>query len=120
MKNGWEKVKKRAPWKEIVLIGGLAILLIIACWQVFIKEDVVNTAVPSSAEETRLKEILEKIDGVGSAEVMISDGETNEKGVVIVCEGANNISVLIDVREAAATALGINQQNVKIYLKNKQ
>ena len=51
---------------------------------------------------------------------MISDGETNEKGVVIVCEGANNISVLIDVREAAATALGINQQNVKIYLKNKQ
>ena len=117
MGKHWQFLKKNVAWKEIFLIGGLAILLIIAAWQVFGNDNHAQTSAQATAEEVRLKEILEMIDGVGAAEVMISEGETGEKGVVIVCEGANRISVLMDVREAAATAIGVHLKNIKIYLK---
>ena len=112
-------LKKRLHLKEILLLCGLAFLLLIACYEVFFREDQ-SVNVGLSAEEIRLREILETIDGVGAAEVMIGQSENGEKSVVIVCEGAKNISVLIDLREAAAAAIGIESKNVKIYLKNKQ
>ncbi|MBQ8374631.1 MAG: hypothetical protein IJX98_03520 [Clostridia bacterium] len=113
----WKKQKGKIKWKEILLVGGLAVLLGIAAWQVFLNPTAEEVAQVRSDEESRLITILENIDGVGKADVMISAAETGERGVVIVCEGANDISVLIDVREAAATALGIEQKQVKIYLK---
>ena len=70
-------------------------------------------------EEIRLVSILENIDGVGDAEVMIGLSEDGERRVVVVCDGADRISVLMDVREAAANALGIEEKFVKVYLKNK-
>ena len=89
-----------------------------AVWQVFIDEK--QPAIKyENAEESRLVAILEQIDGVGEAEVMIGASESGERGVVIVCEGANRLSVVVDIREAAAIALGINQKNVKVYLKNQ-
>lgn len=111
--------RKRLRLNEILLLGGLAILLIFAIVEVFgNKEEAAS--VQCSAEEVRLQEILEMMDGVGAAQVMIAQGENGNKSVVIVCEGANDFSVLIDVREAAAAAVGIDEKNVKIYLKNKQ
>ena len=85
-------------------------------WLVFGKDETTaNTA--STDTEKRLAAILGDIDGVGEVEVMLSDTDEGEKGVVIVCQGAKDIVVLLSVREAAATALGIQQKNVKIYLK---
>ena len=48
-----------------------------------------------------------------------SQHETDEgvQSVVVVCEGANNLQVVIDVREAVASAVGTQEKNVKIYLK---
>ena len=110
---------KRFRFKEILLLCGLAVLLVIACYEVFVKDEKIKS-VSGSVEELRLKEILQTIAGVGEAEVMIGESENGVKSVVIVCDGANNLSVLIDLREAAAAAIGIDEKNVKIYLKNKQ
>lgn len=110
--------RKKPKHLEIVLLALLAFLLCIAVWQVFLTDEK-ETVGAINDEEARLISILQSIDGVGETEVMIGESETGERGVVIVCEGANRLSVLVDVREAAATALGIEQKNVKIYLKNQ-
>ncbi len=111
--------KKRGKVLEIVLIVMIALLLCFAVWQVFFKKDKDEAAISMTGEEERLIAILEQIEGVGKADVMIGTAEDGQRSVVVVCEGANSISVLIDVREAAATALGISEKQVKIYLKNQ-
>ena len=111
--------KKRGKVLEIAIIALIALLLCFAVWQVFFKKDKDESAVSATGEEERLIAILEQIEGVGKADVMIGTTDDGERSVVVVCEGANSISVLIDVREAAATALGISEKQVKIYLKNQ-
>ena len=112
IKMHWKKLRL----KEVLLISILSVLLLGGTWLVFDKQDA-QSELSFSDTEKRLASILSDIEGVGAVEVLLSDAENDEKGVVIVCQGANNISVLISVREAAATALGIPQKNVKIYLK---
>ena len=112
VKTRWKKLRL----KEVVLLSILSILLLIGAWLVF-SEKTSTTYTASTDTEKRLVAILEKIEGVGEVEVMLSDTEDGERGAVIVCEGANDIRVLISVREAVATALGVQQKNVKIYLK---
>ncbi len=112
----WLDNKRGAKLIEISLFVCLALVLCVAVWQAFFKEDKTSHAL-GNAEEAKLVAILENIAGVGEAEVMIGVYENGERGVVIVCEGANNLSVFIDVREAAAIALGIEPKNVKVYLK---
>lgn len=116
--NSFKIKLKKLKLKEVVLFSILAMFLLFAAWKVF--GDTNNSAkqtVVLSETEKKLISILENIDGVGEANVMVSETEEGEKCAVIVCEGAENIRVLIAVREAAATALGTAQKNVKIYLK---
>ncbi len=114
--NNWLDKKRGAKLIEVGLFVCLALVLCIAVWQAFFKEDKTSHA-SESAEEAKLVAILENIAGVGETEVMIGVYENGERGVVIVCEGANSLSVLMDIREAASIALGIEPKNVKIYLK---
>ena len=112
----WLNNKRSAKLIEIGLFVCLAFVLCIAVWQAFLKEDKISQATETT-EEAKLVAILENIAGVGEAEVMIGVYENGERGVVIVCDGANSLSVLMDVREVASIALGIEPKNVKVYLK---
>ena len=114
----------KSKWKDTVTFILIALILAIAVWLVFGKgaettSSVSNstTSAVSSEEEIKLAELLSQIQGVGEVDVMIYQTESGEKSVVVVCDGANNLQVNMDVREAAATALGTTQQAVKIYLK---
>lgn len=111
-----DKIKPKGI--EIVILLGFALLLCFAVWLVFLQEDEPTKAY-GSEEETRLVALLENMEGVGEAEVMISTAENGARGAVVVCDGATRLSVIADVREAVATALGIEQKNVKVYLKNQ-
>lgn len=108
---------KKLKYKEVLLFTILAVLLFFSAWKVFGVTDKTAQTTALSETEKKLIAILENIDGVGDAEVMVSETEDGEKSAVIVCEGARDIQVLITVREAVATALGTAQKNVKIYLK---
>ncbi|MBR2375017.1 MAG: hypothetical protein IKA88_01880 [Clostridia bacterium] len=69
--------------------------------------------------EQKIARILEEIDGVGDAEVIVCETEDGVKSAVVVCEGARDFTVVLDVREAVAAALGTEQSAVKIYLKKE-
>ena len=104
-------------WKDLFLIGVLAIALLFAVSQVFKKEE--KTGVVSSMTETEKKvsRLLQEIQGVGDAEVIVCEEEDGATRVVIVCDGAKDIRVVMDVREAVAAALGTEEKSIKIYQK---
>ena len=49
---------------------------------------------------------------------MINEGENGVLGVVIVCEGANNIMTRNDILNAVSTALNIDKNLIAIYSMN--
>ena len=113
----------KKPWKngkikDVLILCGLAIVLIVAAWKIFYtKEEGVGVTFTGTEAEQKVGKILESIEGVGDAEVMICATEEGVQGVVVVCEGANDLQVVMNVREAVATALGTEQKAIKIYLK---
>ena len=107
----------RGKWKDLLLIGILAIALLFAISCVFEKNE--EKTVPSSMTETERKvsRLLQEIQGVGDAEVIVCETEEGTKNVVIVCDGAKDIRVILDVKEAVAAALGTDEKYIKIYQK---
>lgn len=49
---------------------------------------------------------------------MINEGENGILGVVIVCEGANNLMTRNDILNAVSTALNIDKKIIAIYSMN--
>lgn len=68
-----------------------------------------------SATEIKLTAILSSIEGVGDADVMITEDEGGIMGVVIVCTGANNIMTRNNILNAVSTALNIDKKIIAIY-----
>ena len=110
----------KSKWKDTIVLILLAFVLAFAVWQVFGKDkeqSVSITQTPTSEEELKLTQLLSQIQGVGEVSVMIYQTKEGEKSVVVVCDGANDLQVNMNVREAAAAALGTTKNAVKIYLK---
>ena len=105
--------------KDVLTIGGLALVLVFASWRIFYagEENNTNASAPSTQTELRVRRLIEEIDGVGRAEVMVYETEEKVSGVVVVCDGANDIQVVIQVKQAVAAALGVQEKAVKIYQK---
>ena len=107
--------------KDILIIGVLGIVLFYTAWKIFEEDDVSNTAAQLQLSETEMKvmRILQEIDGVGEANVVVCEKGEEIVSVVVVCEGANNLRVVMNVREAVAATLDTSQKIVKIYLKKE-
>ena len=69
-----------------------------------------------SDDEQRLQTILSHMEGVGESRVMISRGEDGIDGVVIVCDGAENIMTRSDILNAVSTALNFDNNIIAIYV----
>ncbi len=112
---------RNGRWKDILLLSVLALVLIVAVWIIFYGQDDKTSlsATTGSENEIKVSKLLQEIDGVGEASVMICETEDGVKSVVVVCEGANDLQVIMNVREAVAAALGTEEKAVKIYLKKE-
>ena len=108
------KLKDTALW---VIVG---VVIVAFAWIVFHAEDTEN-AIPTYATETETKvlRLLQEIEGVGAASVIVYEKEGDIENVVVVCEGANDLLVKMNVREAVSAAFGVEQKSVKIYLKKE-
>lgn len=110
-------LKFSARMRDICILALIASLLLFASWKIFKdEEEPVSTAQASQTEE-KISRLLEEIEGVGEASVMICETENGVTGAVVVCEGAKNLQVIMDIREAVASALGTKEKDVKVYLK---
>ncbi len=107
--------------KDLLLLSVLALCLFLAAWVVFQDDEAVDVQTANLTEsEKKVVRILEDIEGVGKANVAVCETEDGVESVVVVCEGANDLRVVMNVREAVATALGTKQNAVKIYLKKDE
>lgn len=111
---------KRKYVKDGLLIVGLALILIVSVYKVFLSDTTdENVSDVLTGEEKKLSRLLENIDGVGKNDVMIYETEEGIQGVVIVCQGAKDIKVYSDIIEAVSVATGTDRNNIKIYLKKE-
>lgn len=114
-----ERVLLSGRIKDVLWISIVALLLFSACFLVFNKEESAQSValVQMSEKEQKISQILQEIEGVGEASVVVCEEDDEVKSVVVVCEGAKDIRVVMEVREVVATALNTQQKSVKIYLK---
>lgn len=68
-----------------------------------------DKAAVSDRPETSLENVLGETEGVGRVRVIVS-----EKGAVIVCDGAGNASVRLDVLRAVASYTGFGSDRVTV------
>lgn len=115
------RVVRNGRLKDILLLSALALVLIVAVWIIFYGQDDKTslTATTGSENEIKVSKLIQEIEGVGEASVMICETENGVESVVVVCEGANDLQVIMNVREAVAAALGTEEKAVKIYLKKE-
>ena len=106
--------------KDGALLVVLGVVVVLAAWLVFhAGEKEVSAPAYATETETKVLRLLQEIDGVGEASVIIYEKEGDIENVVVVCEGANDIRVVMNVREAVSSALGTEQKSVKVYLKKE-
>lgn len=105
--------------RDFILLGVAAILLLFLIGKVFRTDETSVTVSTLSNTEERVMRLLNQIDGVGDAEVIVYETENGVESVVIVCEGASDLKVIMNVREAVSAALGTEEKSVKIYLKKE-
>ena len=107
--------------KDLLILAGLGLALIFASWKIFQGDTKASdkTVISMTATEQKIARLLEEIDGVGDASVIVCETEEEVKSVVVVCEGADNLRVMLNVREAVSAALGTEQNMIKIYLKKE-
>lgn len=107
--------------KKIIIAVILLVVLIAAVY--FINQSKKGPAsatsnVNKTTTEVKLASILNSIDGVGATDVMINENQGEISGVVIVCEGADNIMTRNNILNAVSTALNIDKKIIAIYSMN--
>lgn len=106
--------------KDLLLVFSLLFTLVVCAWQIFQKEEGQETAMVNATEtEVKVIRLLEEIDGVGDANVIVYEERDGIKSVVVVCDGANDLRVVMNIRSAVAAALGTEERAVKVYLKKE-
>ena len=116
------KSYKLGKIKDVLLLAALGFGLLFFCWQVFRVDNstsVIQSSSVLSENERKISRLLQEINGVGRAEVVICETEEGVQSVVVVCDGANDLQVIMNIREAVSAALGTEEKSVKIYLKKE-
>ena len=117
----WRENVLQGRIKDVITVGILAFVLLFASWRIFYGDDTIDNSLNAATtqSENRVRRLLEEMEGVGKAEVMVCETEDKVSGVVVVCDGASDIQVMIQVKQAVAAALGIQEKAVKIYQKKE-
>ena len=66
-------------------------------------------------EEIRLASTLSQIEGVGEVQTMITRNGDEISGVLVIAEGAENISVMLKLLDATATVMGVDKSIIEVY-----
>lgn len=117
------KALKDKRFRRTALICVIALLMLATCYFVSVNKTEKSSisvdtskSVVASEKEKKLCAILSEIEGVGAINAYITeDGAGNAISAILVLEGADSISVRMDVLNITAQALGVNPKKVSIY-----
>ena len=115
MRQVIDYVKKN---RRIIIVVLLIAILIGTVYVIDKGKKSTSSTFASSAKsetESKLMGILSSIDGVGNTDVMITEEEGKIVGVVIVCEGADNLMTRSNILNAVSTALNVDKKIIAIY-----
>lgn len=138
----FKKLKNDKNFIRFIFIIGIVGIILIFCSTFFssnTKEETVSSAAISDyreSEELKIKEMVESIEGVGTAKVMVTmensteevysqDNKVKEieptvRGVLIVCSGGNNPEIRETVLESVTKALNITTDKVCVTKLKKE
>lgn len=68
--------------------------------------------------EARLSRVLSQIAGAGTVDVLVLEDGQNIRGVLIVADGADELTVRTELMRAAMTALDVPASSVEVFAKN--
>lgn len=71
-------------------------------------------AYPPTQLEARLEAVLSRVEGAGRVKCMIREEEGVIAGVLIVAEGAKDISVRLCLQSAVCTLLGVENAKISV------
>lgn len=67
--------------------------------------------------EERLAHVLSQIAGAGQVEVLVTEGDQGVLGVLVVADGAQELSVRTELMRAAMTALDVPADAVEVFAR---
>lgn len=70
--------------------------------------------------EERLARVLSQIAGAGQVEVLVTEGEQGVVGVLVVADGAQELSVRTELMRAAMTALDVPADAVEVFARRSE
>ena len=108
--TGGKLLERIGRWKYALLVAAVGLVLLL--WP----SGASGTADgdPGATEEARLEELLSAMEGVGRSEVLLS-----ESGAAVVCQGADNVSVRLDITEAMRCYTGLGADKIAIFKMNE-
>lgn len=98
-------LKKLSEFRYVLLVAAVGLLLIL--WPT---GSTSTETVTGREEELRVAALLSQIEGVGEAQVLLSDS-----GAVVVCDGADSASVCLKITRAVKCYTGLGADEVQIF-----
>lgn len=113
-----EKIKKilHNSALRVIVVCVLAFLLLLAVWKVFFREKGGNASgYEPTPLEHRLSLLLEEIEGVEEATVMIGEEDGVAASAVVIIKGDVGLVTRSRVVDATANALNIARREILVY-----
>ena len=113
---------KKNQWLVILLVGVLLIVLSIPTKPK--EQDADTTYSVTDKRETdveiRLENMLEKMQGVGKADVMITFKENEQvEGVLVIADGAKNAVIVRNITEVVQALFEVDSHKIKVIERNQ-
>ena len=114
---------KKSLWLlGFLLAVGILLIVLSYAWPEEQTQNAKKNAVLVQDEvETRLARVLSQIAGAGQVEVLVmEDGCDGVRGVLIVADGADELTVRTELMRAAMTALDVPASSVEVFARNEE
>lgn len=111
----WKKVLENRTVR-IVLFCVLALLLLAAIWRVFFAGESTVGSYDETEKEARISAMLERVEGIEDASVMIVEEDGRAVSAIVVYSGEDSILSRMRILEIASSALGLPKEKVQVYL----
>ena len=101
---------------RIILLCALALVLLIAVYEVFFASESAASSYDETDTEARIASMLERVEGIDEASVMIVEEEGEAVSCIVVYRGEDSILSRMRILDIASSALSIPKERVQVYL----